>query len=199
MRHHPKKMLKNTVKIFASTIIFLTSIPAVSAIPYRNYFEQIDLVNQNTKELNLSLFAKIQFMVDATRFNVAEYIPYQNLPQNDNGHVIANRIFKQTMSTLLNSEFAKDSAIVRIVEPLNDPLSGSIDKNGHSLSFLMKTLETKAQLVYKGRANAYLTYDVSDNEVSLVVSKNIGTHVLAYTHTDNANGVTDQIGVRWEF
>ncbi len=77
-----------TIKILCrllAAVVFLASIPAVSAIPYRNSFEQMDIINQQTKELNLALLARIQIMIDQSNFNMASYIPTSNLPESDNG------------------------------------------------------------------------------------------------------------------
>ena len=193
---------KITIKVLSrilAAVIFLASIPAVSAIPFRNSFEQMDIINHQTKELNLDLLARIQIILDQSQFNMANYIPTQNLPKNDNGEVIGRHILQQTVKTLLENESNSTAAGIRNINNLNSSLSATMNQNGHSVAFRFKAVETTAEVNYKGFVSATLAYDVGRTEATLEVSKNIGQQTYAYTHTDNSDGHSDIVGVRWNF
>jgi hypothetical protein len=190
-----KKILTNRIflkcaKRTIAFLFFMSTTPAVSAIPYRNAFEYMDLINEQTKELNLSLLAKIQIIVNENYINMANYIPITNIPQFDDGSYMARRILKQTLSTWLNDDASAKS---------NTTLSSSIQRGGGTIQLKLKTVETTAEVSYKGYVTAVLSYDVSESEAQLEVSKQLGTQTYAFTHTDNNEGVADKFGVRWNF
>jgi hypothetical protein len=167
-RINSKKLTKASAKLALGLILFLSTTPALSAIPYRNAFEAADLINEETKELNLSLLAKIQVLVDQNQFNMGQYIPFKSLPSQDDGTIISRRILQHTMRTVFNSE--TQSKVIQGAQNLNSALSTSIDRNGHSFSFRVKALEGTAEFVYRGRVEAALSFNNSQQETRLDVS-----------------------------
>lgn len=195
-----RRTTRAAIKHLLAAYMFFASLPALSAIPYRNAYEAMDLINQETKELNLSLFAKIQFYIEQNQFSLNNYVPLHNLPQHDNGEVIARRIFKKTMQSLFDSDATQSSPLLHQAEELNSSMSSSIERHGHSLRLRVKPLEAEAEVKYSGAVDAILAYDVNHSEMKFEVSKNIGEQTYAYTHIDGHDGSSvDQIGVRWSF
>lgn len=194
-----KKIAKLLARKFLAILIVLGSNPAIAAIPYKTAFENMDIINSQTKELNLELLARIQIIVDGSRFNMANYIPTQKIQTDDSEQVVMNHIFKQTLKTLLDTEDSATSAGLQKIENLNTSLSSTIDRNGHSFSFRLKAIETKAEINYKGYVSATVAFDANNSESSLEVSKNVGSQTYAFTHTNNNDGYSDIVGVRWAF
>lgn len=192
------KMVKRITAKLIAVLIFFASVPSLSAVPYRNAFQEIDLINSETQELNLNLLAKIQILIDENRVDLARYIPLRDIPQTDNGGKISQRIFEQTLETLIDSLSAQDSKIIRQAQTINSGFSSSVDRNGYSVKFRIKPVNTTAEVSYEGVVRAALAYDVSHSEAKIEFSKKVGEQTYAYTHT-NVEGGTDSVGVRWSF
>jgi len=190
-----------TIRILLAVAFFLATIPAVSAVPYRTAFEQYDLINIKTKELNLPLMAKIQFVIDQNRFNMADYVPLNGLPQTDNGVVIGRRILKHTLQNWLDDYKSNEetSGWIRSAESASQAMSTSIDSNGHKFSLRIKPIETTAEVIYTGIVKAKISYDVGHSEALVEVAKNVGNTTYAYTHIKNSEDTRDVFGVRWSF
>lgn len=192
--------IKKIITKGIALVIFFSSIPALSAISYRNAFEQMDIINYETKELNLSFLARIQIMIDQNnQYNVSQYIPYANLSTNSSGSDVAKKVFQQTMKTLLNSDTAQNSLFVQNANELQSAMSAEVGSTQHKVSFGINAIETTAQVKYKGAVQAEFTYDLSNQDATFEVSKQIGAQVYAYTHNENSQGHSDNVGVRWSF
>lgn len=194
-----KKQVQKTARIFVAVILFFSTEQAVSAIPYRSSFEHMDVINKQTKELDLSMLARIQILIDANRFNMADYVPLSGLPENSSGDEIARRILKQTMNTLMDSDFVTASPTLNKVEKINSSFVTTVERSGHSFNFRLKPVETVAQMNYKGFVSAVLSYDMSEDELKFEISKEIGQKTYAFTHVDNGDDSSDKIGIRWAF
>jgi len=201
MRQSMKQMktLKRFTKLAVLISFILASATANASIPFRNSYQALDLINAQTQELNLDIFAKLQMYIDVNKLNMADYIPYSQLSENDSNSKVMNQIFRRTVSSLLKSENIANSKIVKQAEEINSSLKTSVEKNGHSFSFRFKALETQTEIVYRGVVNATLSYELDSAEAKFEVTKLIGTKTLSYTLSNNNEGSQNVVGMRWSF
>lgn len=193
-----KKLVKVATKALAF-VIFFSSIPALSAISYRNAFEQMDIINHETKELNLSFLARIQIIIDQNQFNMSHYIPYASLPDHSQGSEVAKKVFQQTLKTLMNSEAAQNSTFVKGANDVQSAMSAEVGSVQHKVSIGLDAIETTAQIKYKGVVNAEISYDISNQDAAIELTKQVGNQVYAYTHVETSTDRSDKLGVRWSF
>lgn len=194
-----KNIVKAACRLVLSVALFFSSVPALSAIPFHNAFEQYELINEETKELNLSLLANIQIMIEQNRFNLGHYIPITNLPMNDDGSVISRRILKQTFQTLSDVESAANAPFLQTANKLNNAIGTEMKTQGQYFTMRVKALETQAEILYRGKVNASLSYDISEQETKFELTKNVGRQVYAYTLTDHHDETINKVGIRWNF
>jgi len=202
MKIQPKQIGKISFKIFRQALticIVFSSMPALSAIPYNNAFHDMDLIDTQNKELDLSLLARIQTIIDQHQFNMANYIPLNNLPSNDDGNVIIRRVLKQTLKTVFESEAGVQSPLVHNAQNLNSSLVTSIDRHGQSVQFRLKAFESEAEISYKGYVTAALTYNAGSAETRVEVSRAVNEKTYAFTHVSNSTENIDRFGVQWNF
>jgi len=183
----------------ALSVLFATT-PAVSAIPYRNAYEGMDVVNSRTNELNLEYLAQIQLIIDSRRINVSDYVPYTEINPDDSSELVGRRILNKTIETFLNSENVAKSKIVQGAQAANSAVNTSLNHNGHKFNFRFRALEAKSEFSYEGYVKAVLSYNVKNSEARLEVSKTFQKQTYAYTHVSDSNGMSrDMVGVRWSF
>ena len=194
---HSKKLIL-IAKAFLGLTVFFSTLPSLSAIPYRNAYEALDLVNNQTKELNLDLFAKIHIMLDERQLDLTKYIPYQNLPEYDDGSRVAGRIVARTLKNLID-DTDRDVPIVNGARRLNSSLETSFKNDKHAVEFKIRASQAMALVTYRGYVDAALSYEIDSSELKFEVTKAIGRRTLAFTHLDNPEGVSDIVGVRWQF
>lgn len=192
-------LFKKTVSRGLAVLVSLSSLQALSAIPYRNAFEQADLINNETKELNLSLLAKIQAIVDQNQFDMTKYIPYSSLNEYSSGEAVGNRIFRQTLKTLLDTESIARAPVVRGATTLQNALGANVGTTQHQFGFRINAIETQAEMTYNGVVAAKLSYDLTAGNTKFELSKKLGTQTYAYTHNKTSEGFADNFGVRWSF
>jgi hypothetical protein len=123
--------MKNfTVKIsriaVAAVIALAPSLNYAAIIPY-SMFDQYEAINEQTKELNLSVFEKAHMISLQYQFKMEDYIPYASLPQSDDGREVANQILKKTINSLLENGNFQDGSVLANVEDLNNSLSTEVD------------------------------------------------------------------------
>ncbi len=179
--------------------IFFSSIPAVSAVPFRNAFEQMDLINRETKELNLSMLARMQVIIDQYQMDLSKYIPYKSIPQYSQSQDVAHKVLRQTLKTWMSSDAATNSVLMQQASVLDNTLSTAAGTTAHKFNFRINALETQAEMIYKGVVEASVSYDLAGGDTQVQVSKQAGARTIAYTHLDNSDGQSDVIGVRWNF
>lgn len=180
-------------------VIFFSSLQALSAIPYRNAFEQTDLIHSDTKELNLNLLAKIQVIVNQNQLDMTRYIPYASLPQFSSSETVSNRIFRQTLKSFLDDNRVSNTPIVQGAISAQNILNTHAGTAQHQFTFRLNAIETLAEIKYKGLFEAKFSYELSGGHAKFEVSKQDGGRTYAYTHNQTTEGFADNFGVRWSF
>jgi hypothetical protein len=191
------KTLKRFTKFIVTISFLLASVTVSASIPYRNANEAMDLINSQTRELNMDLFAKIQIIMDQNSFHMGDYIPYSQLTQNDPN--VANKILKQTLNSIFRAENIANSKLVQQAQNLNNSLATSMQSNGHSVSFRFKALETRTEVIYSGAVNAAVSYQFDGRQSQLAVSKEILGKTISYTLSSNNEGTRNMVGMNWSF
>lgn len=190
---------KKTICRSLAFLIFFSSLQALSAIPYRHAFEQTELINRDTKELNLDLFAKMQILVEQQQLDMAKYIPYSNLPQNSSGEIVSGRIVRKTLKTFLDAEQLSNAPIVRGAATVQNSLGTSMGTTEHQFSFRINAIETQAEVKYKGLVEAKLSYQLNTLDTQFELAKQLGAQTYAYTHSQTSEGFANNLAVSWSF
>lgn len=200
-RRATSKYGRRCFRLILGCVVFLSTLPALASIPRQNAFQHMEMIDSQTKELNLSLLANIQMMLDGQKFNMTRYIPLQSMPQEADGAAVAEKILKHSMQTLIDDieTAANVPENIRNLSQINNALSTSMDRQSYSISFKLRPVDTKAIVSYKGYVEAALSYDVSQSETQLEVSKRVGEQTYAYTIKDSNSESSNTVGVRWNF
>lgn len=193
-------MYQRVISFVLFLIYTLASTPSLSAIRYTNMFDQYELIQNETKELNLTLLANIELMLQQNRINLENYIPLIGIPNYDDGSIVSRRILKQTLKFWTQNSQGWNNSLIDSAEAINSAVSTKIaTANGHSVSLKLKPFEALATLNYEGAVDASFSYDVSDGNVVVAVEKKNGDKTYAYTITSNNSETINKIGLTWNF
>ncbi len=194
-------LLSLTARGALGFLIFLASIPSLSAVPYRDAFEEMDTINHQTNELNLDVFARMQAVIDKMAFKPENYIPLNGIPDRSSGDRVSAKILQKTVQTLIDSN--TQNSAVREVQKYTSNYERSVSKSDYKMSFKVTSTRAKAEVSYAKYVTAVLSYDVIERGSGMNVEV---THplnndrVLAYTHGMGTFGtVEDRLGIRWSF
>src|SRR5690606_20457832 len=157
--------LKRTLQITAAITMALTTTAVDAAIRPPNAFRHNEIIDAQTKELNLSLLEKIERLNMAYRFDMNDYIPYGSLENDDSAGKVASRILRHSLQNWLDSDSAKNSPLAKSATSINDNLSPSLKSS--NFTFRIKPLDTRAELIYRGAVEATLSYTADEEEISL--------------------------------
>jgi hypothetical protein len=63
----------------------------------------------------------------------------------------------------------------------------------------VKPANATAEVRFEGTINASVAYDVSSDDMTLSLSKNIDNKSFSLTHTEDGSNTTDLVAVSWNF
>lgn len=159
------------------------------------------LIDQNTKEVDMDLLGKMLIVSDYYKFSLAHYIPLRGLPENDDGNVIARRIFRHSLQNFIDRYKDNNSPVLVTAANLNNNLNTKISAQGNMMTMRFKPFEAEAEVTYQGPipVQTKYVYEVSHSESRLEISKIYGDKTYAYTYADDDTQSSNIIGVRWSW
>lgn len=169
---------------------------------YDNYYDQgSEVVNPATREVDMDLLSKIYLVTEQYKFSMTNYIPLRNLPQNDDGDVIARRVLKHTLQNFLDNYKETPGSGVNTVVRANNRMRGSVGGSKHAMLFRLRPVEALAEVKYKGILpfTARFTYEIDRQESRLEISKDYGGRTYAYTRVVDVDQSVDLVSIRWGF
>src|SRR5690554_3309229 len=114
-----KTRVRSLNKLVLGLAVGLSSILAEAAIPQINFFDEFNVINAKTKELNLSILERVEQMNMSSRFDPSDFIPYESLNNRDTAERITGRILRHTIQCWLSKENYKNSDIVKSAKSVN--------------------------------------------------------------------------------
>jgi len=166
-------------------------------LPYYGYA----MINHRTHEIDLDTLGKLHAISEQYEFNMANYIPLQGLPENDDGRIIARRILKHTLQNVLDSYKRNDSQFVQTAARVSSGLRARAEVGGFSASVRFRPIETMAEVVFRvpGGVSSVFSYDMERKETHFEVVKSFSRREYKYMVASDETQTSQIVAVRWGF
>jgi hypothetical protein len=200
MRIAIKNISKQIKRLVIKAILFCSA-TATAAIPPMVY--PVVEPSGPSKPLDLENIAKLELMFqNETDFDISHYIPAKDLRPDMTGEDFAEVVLKNSIERFIETRSANSTwrAVDRAANGFaSEAVKISAGGTSHTFKFRVNPFESETKIVYRGLANASVSYDLDDEILKLEVSEQVGFATVVAAHVTSQSERTDTLGVRWEF
>ncbi len=126
---------------------------------------QTEVIDHDTKELNLALLQKAQKAVDARRFNPANYVPYQSLNSTDGTAQVTSKILSKTLQTIANREIA-DNSLLDLPVIKSASYVKAVRAKNYKITYGIRNTLAETELKIHKSISATLSYNIASPEMN---------------------------------